>query len=175
MKCKCDKCGIEMLCYDDVNDVESRIDFMECPTCHSKKTIIYDRSTNKPVKIVDDKPALGCKPSSNQIMTITNAYEMIQYAKNRYPHDYDRIILLDGGVDEFIYADETIGQKIFTLGLLEDLLVNDTLNKHKMIKDGNNTALIINGKILLNTWHITNAYTIYINTIPKMIKLSTNN
>ncbi|MCX8129796.1 MAG: hypothetical protein N3I35_06820 [Clostridia bacterium] len=38
---KCFTCKTEMNCYDDVNEISKRIDFVECPKCHSKADIIY--------------------------------------------------------------------------------------------------------------------------------------
>lgn len=38
---KCFTCKTVMKCIDDVNDISTRIDFVECPKCNSKANIIY--------------------------------------------------------------------------------------------------------------------------------------
>lgn len=38
---KCITCSTIMKCVSDVNDISTRIDFVECPKCHSKANIIY--------------------------------------------------------------------------------------------------------------------------------------
>lgn len=38
---KCITCKSEMICKDDVNDVNTRIDWVECPKCGSKAEIEY--------------------------------------------------------------------------------------------------------------------------------------
>jgi len=38
---KCITCKTIMVCIDDVNDISTRIDFVECPKCGSKADIIY--------------------------------------------------------------------------------------------------------------------------------------
>ena len=43
---KCIVCESEMKCVDDVNDVSTRIDWMECPVCGTKAEIIYTNTTH---------------------------------------------------------------------------------------------------------------------------------
>jgi Zn finger protein HypA/HybF involved in hydrogenase expression len=38
---KCLTCQTRMECYDDVNEVSARIDFVKCPKCGSLANIIY--------------------------------------------------------------------------------------------------------------------------------------
>ena len=38
---KCHTCKTEMICYNDVNEISTRIDFEKCPKCNSKADIIY--------------------------------------------------------------------------------------------------------------------------------------
>jgi Zn finger protein HypA/HybF involved in hydrogenase expression len=38
---KCHTCATIMKCYDDVNEVHARIDWVKCPKCGSKATITY--------------------------------------------------------------------------------------------------------------------------------------
>ncbi len=38
---KCFTCKEEMKCYDDINDISVRIDFVKCPKCNSMAEIIY--------------------------------------------------------------------------------------------------------------------------------------
>src|SRR5512138_57477 len=40
-KMKCLTCNTEMVCYNDVNDIYQRIDWLKCPKCDSKAEIIY--------------------------------------------------------------------------------------------------------------------------------------
>jgi Zn finger protein HypA/HybF involved in hydrogenase expression len=43
----CLRCNNKMKCYDDVNYIDTRIDFVQCPMCDAKGEIIYkqDRMT----------------------------------------------------------------------------------------------------------------------------------
>jgi Zn finger protein HypA/HybF involved in hydrogenase expression len=38
---KCFTCHTEMECYNDVNNISTRIDFVKCPKCGSEANIIY--------------------------------------------------------------------------------------------------------------------------------------
>ena len=38
---ECLTCHTQMKCVDDVNEVSTRIDWEECPKCHSKAEIVY--------------------------------------------------------------------------------------------------------------------------------------
>jgi Zn finger protein HypA/HybF involved in hydrogenase expression len=38
---KCLTCKTEMKCYDDVNEISTRIDWVKCPKCGSIAEIIY--------------------------------------------------------------------------------------------------------------------------------------
>ena len=38
---KCHTCSTKMQCYDDVNDISTRLDFVKCPLCGSEATIQY--------------------------------------------------------------------------------------------------------------------------------------
>lgn len=38
---KCHTCKTRMVCYDDVNDVDVRIDWLRCPKCGSHAEIKY--------------------------------------------------------------------------------------------------------------------------------------
>lgn len=44
---QCLNCQTIMICYDDVNDIYARIDWLKCPKCHSKAEIIYDVHSNE--------------------------------------------------------------------------------------------------------------------------------
>lgn len=38
---KCFTCQTTMVCYNDVNEISKRIDFLKCPNCRSNADIIY--------------------------------------------------------------------------------------------------------------------------------------
>jgi hypothetical protein len=38
---KCFTCKTEMICYDDVNESHTRIDWVKCPKCNSTAEIQY--------------------------------------------------------------------------------------------------------------------------------------
>jgi ssDNA-binding Zn-finger/Zn-ribbon topoisomerase 1 len=38
---KCFTCKTKMVCFDDVNTISIRIDFVKCPKCGSEADIIY--------------------------------------------------------------------------------------------------------------------------------------
>ena len=38
---ECFTCKSKMKCTDDINEITTRIDFMECPKCKSTASIIY--------------------------------------------------------------------------------------------------------------------------------------
>ena len=38
---KCFTCKTEMACFDDVNDIDVRIDFVKCPKCGSVADTYY--------------------------------------------------------------------------------------------------------------------------------------
>ena len=52
---KCFTCGTEMKCVDDVNEISTRIDFVECPKCKSKADIVYENNNCEYIKEVNWK------------------------------------------------------------------------------------------------------------------------
>jgi len=38
---KCITCKTIMVCFDDVNEISTRIDFVKCPKCSSTADIMY--------------------------------------------------------------------------------------------------------------------------------------
>ena len=38
---ECMTCQEKMICYDDINESHTRIDWLKCPKCNSKAEIIY--------------------------------------------------------------------------------------------------------------------------------------
>jgi len=49
---KCITCKSEMICYDDVNDISIRIDWVKCPKCNSKAEIQYENNGEYVEKVV---------------------------------------------------------------------------------------------------------------------------
>lgn len=49
---KCIVCESEMECVDDVNDISTRIDWMQCPVCGAKAEIEYTNVTYPCIKKV---------------------------------------------------------------------------------------------------------------------------
>ena len=41
---ECPTCKTKMVCYDDVNDMSVRIDWVRCPKCDSKAEIQYGQN-----------------------------------------------------------------------------------------------------------------------------------
>lgn len=54
----CCLCKTELICYDDVNNIGLRLDFMKCPQCGVKADIILSSGELKNVK-----------PSNRQLLT----------------------------------------------------------------------------------------------------------
>jgi len=48
----CCLCKTELICYDDVNNIGLRLDFMKCPQCGVKADIILSSGELKNVKSV---------------------------------------------------------------------------------------------------------------------------
>ena len=40
---ECIACKTKMVCVNDVNDIETRIDFVVCPKCKSRANIVYGK------------------------------------------------------------------------------------------------------------------------------------
>ena len=49
---KCHTCKTEMICYNDVNEISTRIDFEKCPKCNSKADITYGNNGEYALKVV---------------------------------------------------------------------------------------------------------------------------
>jgi len=47
---KCIKCKTEMACYNDVNDISVRIDWLRCSKCSSEAEVVY--STNGDRRVI---------------------------------------------------------------------------------------------------------------------------
>ena len=52
MAVKCLTCKTEMMCIDDVNDIGTRIDWVECPKCKSKAEIQYGNNGEYILKVI---------------------------------------------------------------------------------------------------------------------------
>lgn len=48
---ECFNCKTVMECYDDVNYVSVRIDWLECPKCESQAEIVYNTNDNSIKKL----------------------------------------------------------------------------------------------------------------------------
>jgi uncharacterized protein (UPF0212 family) len=52
---ECLTCHTRMECYNDVNDVDIKIDFLKCPKCNSKATVYYNRARKYKEKVIWDR------------------------------------------------------------------------------------------------------------------------
>jgi hypothetical protein len=51
----CITCKTPMKCYDDVNDISVRIDWVICPKCGAKAEIHYDPQKHCIIKVIWEK------------------------------------------------------------------------------------------------------------------------
>lgn len=49
---KCHTCKTEMKCYDDVNDMSVRIDWLKCPKCNSWAEVTYGNNGEYIEKVI---------------------------------------------------------------------------------------------------------------------------
>lgn len=52
---KCITCKTEMKCIDDVNEISTRIDWLECPKCKSKAEVTFGSNGEYIEKVIWDR------------------------------------------------------------------------------------------------------------------------